>query len=620
MKRRLYGTDEAVAPRRQLVAGPLAVAIADGAIRSLSWHDVEVLRGVDYPVRNADWGTYPSSTASENIEELEDRFTYTRQFTVGRGLFAGRFACEGTADGAVKFSLRLTAAREARVNRAGFVVLHPVSGVAGSPLQIVHGDGSQETSQFPEFISPSQPILDIASMVQTANGVVAEIVFSGEVFEMEDQRNWSDASYKTYCRPLSLPYPYEVPPGTVIGQAIDIRLSGSGTSRSVAAGDALRLGPPTGRPLPELALALEAGWRSTAPGIAGLQPKSTLLRLDLTDAAWTKSLPTLLEAAHGQLDLELIVSDDASTITEELMELRVALSRSGVAPRSVTPLPRAYLKSYQPQAVWPSGAPPEAAIAAARHVFSGVTVGGGMLSNFTELNRYRGAAQAGDFVTHGTTAIVHAADDDSVLQTLEALPQIFASVEAMARGKPYRLGLVSIGMRSNPYGSAVADNRQGRRIPMAMADPRLDGLFGAAFLVGAVAATEGSCVERLAPAAPAGPFGLASGDACRPIWHVFAALTRLDGADRLSVFAPAGIAAIGVASPRGKALVIANLGAEIRPVDLGQQGQVVLLDDIQPDPAWLARAPRDAVRSLRLPPFAIAFVSFGPYDFFGAPA
>ena len=33
---------------------------------------------------------------------------------------------------------------------------------------------------------------------------------------MEDQRNWSDASFKTYSRPLALPFPYPVAAGEVL--------------------------------------------------------------------------------------------------------------------------------------------------------------------------------------------------------------------------------------------------------------------------------------------------------------------------------------------------------------------------------------------------------------------
>jgi hypothetical protein len=42
----------------------------------------------------------------------------------------------------------------------------------------------------------------------------------GDVFEMEDQRNWSDASYKTYVRPLALPWPYRIPAGETVTQRI----------------------------------------------------------------------------------------------------------------------------------------------------------------------------------------------------------------------------------------------------------------------------------------------------------------------------------------------------------------------------------------------------------------
>ena len=51
------------------------------------------------------------------------------------------------------------------------------------------------------------------------------ITFKGEIFEMEDQRNWSDASYKTYCRPLSRPMPYLIAAGETVKQEIEINLS-----------------------------------------------------------------------------------------------------------------------------------------------------------------------------------------------------------------------------------------------------------------------------------------------------------------------------------------------------------------------------------------------------------
>ena len=46
----------------------------------------------------------------------------------------------------------------------------------------------------------------------------SSIGFVGEVFEIEDQRNWTDASYKTYCRPLARPFPYRIEPGETVEQ------------------------------------------------------------------------------------------------------------------------------------------------------------------------------------------------------------------------------------------------------------------------------------------------------------------------------------------------------------------------------------------------------------------
>ena len=46
--------------------------------------------------------------------------------------------------------------------------------------------------------------MDICGLKHSRDGATVDIVFGGEIFEMEDQRNWSDASYKTYCVPLGL--------------------------------------------------------------------------------------------------------------------------------------------------------------------------------------------------------------------------------------------------------------------------------------------------------------------------------------------------------------------------------------------------------------------------------
>jgi hypothetical protein len=65
-----------------------------------------------------------------------------------------------------------------------------------------------EHGQFPELIAPHAPFKDMRAIAHAVTSDLwAEVRFAGDLFEMEDQRNWTDASYKTFCTPLAQPYP-----------------------------------------------------------------------------------------------------------------------------------------------------------------------------------------------------------------------------------------------------------------------------------------------------------------------------------------------------------------------------------------------------------------------------
>jgi hypothetical protein len=90
-----------------------------------------------------------------------------------------------------------------------------------------HPDGAETSGRFPTLVAPHQPFTNIAKLKHEVDGGVVEIAFEGEVFEMEDQRNWSDFSFKTYCRPLDQPRPYAVSIGTTIRHAIHFHVEPS---------------------------------------------------------------------------------------------------------------------------------------------------------------------------------------------------------------------------------------------------------------------------------------------------------------------------------------------------------------------------------------------------------
>ncbi|NBX47320.1 MAG: hypothetical protein EBT22_09070, partial [Chloroflexi bacterium] len=322
----------------------------------------------------------------------------TRTFTAAGRALSGTVVVTVDPAGTLEADLRLVAHRDFATNRSGFVVLHPIDGIAGSPLTVRHSDGHTEATHFPETISPSQPVFDISGLAHEVGGVQVDLSFEGEVFEMEDQRNWIDASYKTYCRPIARP---TLAPGR--------RDDHPGT-------------------FPELLLAVQEGWvpdpASGHPAL-GVGVGSHLIRIGAHATGSEAWIGTVARVA-STVDLEVVVPDGADP-DAHLASVAAALHGQGIAPRHVFALPEAYLKSYQPTAQWPTGTSPAQAVAAAGRAFPSARIGVGMLTNFTELNRCR-PIDAGSYVTHSTTAIVHAADDRSVFETLETLPRIRAAV------------------------------------------------------------------------------------------------------------------------------------------------------------------------------------------------
>lgn len=598
------------ARRQHLSIGNLHVEEAKIGIGKVRWAGVELLRGVSYPIRDSDWGSIPITVTNERVDCHADSVTLQQNFSAWNGAIKGTFDLEAKGSGHIQMCLSFDFARQVTLCRAGFVVLHPIVGLAGERVIITHTDRGREETTFPKAISPSQPARDIAGLQYTIDGCAISIDLGGDTFEMEDQRNWSDASYKTYCRPLSQPFPYKVEAGTKAVQTIDIVLRGSPT-RTGATGATVAMATihaePTGEPMPGVALAVETSWSATLP--PNLRSIPRLVRLDLNSDD-----RSLLHGVDVPFDLELVTADDISIAREQLRTLAEWLGEAGLIAHHVVALPRAYLQSYQPDAVWPAGASPAELATAARLTFPGARIGGGMLTNFAEFNRCRPDPARVDYVTHGSSAIVHAADTRSVFETIEALPQMFASGRAIAAGKSYRLGLVAIGMRSNPYGNGLAANADGALRTMTADDPRARTRVGAAWLVAAMAATAGAAIEQVALCAPAGPFGIIEDDgSVRPSYHVVRALHAMAGMPRTDRHTASSIAVVSASVKGATKAIVANLTESDVVIPLGDGAVVAVLDaateQAAADDDWLDHASALHSSQLRLGSYAIAFVT-----------
>ncbi len=536
-----------------LVAGPLAMEVCEGRLRIL-WAGTEVLRRIDCPIRDADWRTLPVETTHAEARRGADGFDYRRCFRTLDGSFTGTLSVEARAEGdagALAVVLELVPAKDAVVNRAGFVLLHPIAGIVGAPLEVTHADGSREATRFPERVSPGQPVFDIAGLRHAAGPVEVAIALEGEVFEMEDQRNWTDASFKTYCRPLGRPRPYCLAAGEAVRQRLTLTLTQRARIEAAVAATA-----ETTARMPRITLAHD-------PALAAEPAPAAVARLGVDGLLLRVTVATPLGPlpVAAPVTLEIVTGADAAA---EIAAVAVACHAAGLSPRRVVALPASYLASHQPEGPWPKGPAPMDLVPLVRAAFPEAEAGGGMLTNFTEFNRCPPDPQRVDFATFGTTAIVHAADDRSVIETLEALPQVFESARALAGVRPLHLGLVSIGMRSNPYGSSVAPNPNGQRIAMAMDDPRQRTGFAAAWAVAAAAAAARGGVASFAPAMAAGPLGLGRGEALWPIFEAVGALAALGGAE-VEIAQDAGLVTIRGRGRDGVIGIAANLRAAPAP-------------------------------------------------------
>ena len=632
-----FGTAEPEPEALILAAGALTVELVAGNLRDIRFDGAEVLRAIGYIVRDKDWGTY--ALVLSNLKTRQETGSFHVSYDAhcsatdgGALVYSARIL--GLSNGSLRFDVEAKAVGDFQTNRCGFCVLHPIVDVAGSPVVIEHVDGARERTLMPDLIDPWQPFKSIRAITHGVRpGLQATCRLEGDAFEMEDQRNWSDASYKTYVRPLALPWPYILANGQLLTQSVSLTLDSASPAApaptrssaiEVAIGGAIGSMPSVGLIVtPEETDAVLARMNR----LAEIGPQTLTCHFDPTVGHGRRALAGFAEIAKrtkAEITLECVAScrDDVAV---ELAAISEVAGQVGLRPAAISVGPSVDRQSTPLGSVWPECPPLEDVYAAARSAFPGARLGGGSFSYFTELNRKRPPVDCLDFVTHATCPIVHAADDRSVMQTLETLPFITRSTRAfIGEQKPYRIGPSTIAMRQNPYGSRTFDNPLGKRMTMANSDRRHSGLFGAAWTLGYTARTADAKLELITQAALTGPFGLlGEKDAVWPIFHVIRALAAMAGRERYAVSCvrPESVQGIAVEAMNGGVSVwLANLTAQSLTVRLNGALDIGKLSIRNLDAAsWRAASTGDAPvaqalggGTLSLAPFAVMQVDEDP--------
>jgi len=645
---KLFGTEAECAKGRRLRAGALTAVLDAGAIRYIRMGETEVIRAIAFLVRDENWGTFTPGITDLKIVEQPDKFEVSYKGHCSDAKRSLRYAAtiRGGADGVLGFSVTAMPETDLLTNRTGFIVLHPINGVAGAPVEIEHTDGRKVQSRFPELIAPSQPFFDIRALTnEPLPGLRVTCRMEGDAFEMEDQRNWTDASFKTYVRPLSRPWPYTLPSGKEFTQSVTVTCTGE-LPRAVTLSEGasmvtVAVDTPTAMRMPRIGLGLPAEEAIASLGVADLIRSAAVellvcrfdcRRKDL-EATGT-ALRRLTSATGTGCVLEVLLPDEGDPAIP-LAEVKRIVDANGLAPSAVTVSPAAHLKSYQPDGKWPDVPSFAAMYAAARTAFPGVALGGGTYAYFTELNRCRPPAELLDFVTHTTLPIVHAADDVSVMETLEAMEHVIRSTRSFIKGKAYRIGPSAISARDNPYGAGTAPNPANDRVCLASMDPRQRGLFGAAWILGYLAALAKGGIDVASVAATTGPSGVIAlntypqpyfdqftGPVVYPVYHVVAGFAQATGQSVLSTKSSdaSQVTEIAYRTANGTEVWLANLTEREQRVSLTGIGKsparAAILDEDSFEeaatrPGFLGEARRELQKNepLTLKAYAVARIS-----------
>ena len=471
----------------ELRAGPLAMWFdpAWGSLRRVRLGDREVLRAIYGAVRDAHWGTVRPVISNVAIERRDEGFSVAFEADCRQGEidFAWRGTITGQADGTVNFVFEGAARSAFRTNRVGLCVLHPVGECAGQPCVVHKTDGSAEETRFPYYISPEVVFRDVRAIShEVAAGMWAEVRLEGDVFETEDQRNWTDASFKTYSRPLDLPRPYELAPGQAVRQVATLTLRGQAEASRRSGPVEVAVG---GRPavqLPRIGLAVASHDQPLDPRernrLKALALSHLRVELRLAEDDWPARLERAArqaEAIGAALEVALFVPEDqpdallrALKTHARKLQPRVAWwfvlpeGERATTPPGLVPLARSYLETEDRQ----------------------VLFGGGTNRYFTELNRARPPAEELDVVCYSFNPQVHTFDDDSLMETPEGQAWTVRTAQQFAQGRP--IAISPITLRPRAGGSAPP----GELPPQV--DPRQATLFCAAWTVASVAALAAS--------------------------------------------------------------------------------------------------------------------------------
>ncbi len=458
---------------QQLKSGNLSFLYREGEIRQVRYGGTCLLHGIYAAVRDRNWGTLIPVIEKEEISEENGKLSISLdlRYESKEILFRARTAIGGEGN-RLWFRFEGVAERDFLRNRIGICVLHPIEECRGKPLRVHHPGGSNSQGRFPEMISARQPFKNISGMVWSPRkGMEGELEFQGEIFEMEDQRNWTDASYKTYGTPLDIPFPALVEEGTPILQRADLQVRAPRIPATVKQKESVVIRPQMETPVsfPAIGISRPPGRESMTIREARIISEIPFshLRADLQLASnhWKET--------YGQIHAEQQIMGRPVELALHFPERSEEGLNDFLHAYREAPLPLARILIFDQQHLTGSEFT-RSTIPSIKQKLPGIPVGGGSDAHFTELNRNPPDTGSLDFVCYTISPQVHAFDNLTLVENVRAQSDTVRSAATLL-DLPVAITAVSLKQRFNP----AATDPEGSQSAQPEPDLRQHTLFGA---------------------------------------------------------------------------------------------------------------------------------------------
>jgi hypothetical protein len=573
-------------PKQALIAGPLRAELEGWALRDVAIAGHLTARQITYAVRDRLWRTIPGVVENARVDQWADRFAidltvHHRSDPIDLRVV---MRIEGRQDGGLSSRLVAHPMTDFEYARIGHLILLPSDRYAGCRFRSSLR-GRQVQGTFPGVISPQSvhggrvhpliPAMDELHVVLAGAGVTLR--FGGDLVEVEDQRNWTDASFKAYAMPLGDGSPRSARAGVEIVQELSLSVDASKRTRlptrpaqtvevTIAAEEG-GIVPAIGVGVPTLATPSERQVQLLQL-LAPSHLRAEVLTAAPDAAGRLSAARTWAERLGSSIELAMTCGSDPAGEVAALAGVISPLRLARVLLHSMTSL------------TTPAGL----ATVVSRQFDLGVPVFGGTDAHFALLNSVQPPVDGMDGITWPLNPQTHDRDDRALFETLPIQAETVSAARRLYPGARLVVSPITLLERFSFDAGETADVEPHAALALRLpstADSRQSTILCAAWLAGSLCNLASTGLEAITYFEAIGwrglvqdpragpPLGYPSGATWAfPAFHVLADVAPHSGRRllRASSTHSGTVDALAFLTPTGWRALISNLTASERSV------------------------------------------------------